>query len=198
MTEQSTIENKPAVGEMPPDVVYKAMLGIANEVAQKVQIEDVCLVNTRAVRNVRPDSLPGDVHFDFECNHTLDRDEKRLAARVHYRFHARYDGEQNVGDPLENAPLCVYAIFRANYKLESLDGLSDAHIAAFATLNGAFNTWPYWREYLQSTLSRMGLPPITVPVFQPRKIAKLFEKARPVDVPAEPVAVKSQQALSGE
>jgi len=52
------------------------------------------------------------------------------------------------------------------YKLTSLEGLGADNFAQFARLNGIYNAWPYWREFVQSTIARMGLPPLVVPVFQ--------------------------------
>ncbi len=39
----------------------------------------------------------------------------------------------------------------------------------FASLNGVFNAWPYFREFLQSATTRMGLPQFVLPVFRIRK-----------------------------
>jgi hypothetical protein len=44
--------------------------------------------------------------------------------------------------------------------------LSDTDVAAFATINGPFNAWPYWREFTQSSLSRLGLPVFALPLFR--------------------------------
>jgi hypothetical protein len=51
------------------------------------------------------------------------------------------------------------------------DGLDFApeELAAFARLNGVFNAWPYFREFLQSATTRMGLPQFVLPVFRVRK-----------------------------
>jgi preprotein translocase subunit SecB len=48
----------------------------------------------------------------------------------------------------------------------SLEGLTEAHLDAFAKTNAVFNAWPYWREFVQSTTVRMGLPPLVTPVFR--------------------------------
>lgn len=44
-----------------------------------------------------------------------------------------------------------------------------AELEAFANLNGVFNAWPYFREFLQSATTRMGLPPFVLPVFRVRR-----------------------------
>ena len=33
-------------------------------------------------------------------------------------------------------------------------------------LNVPFNSWGYWREFVQSSLSRLGYPPLTLPLFR--------------------------------
>ncbi len=62
--------------------------------------------------------------------------------------------------------LAIEASFALQYQLASLEGLTEEQFKAFAMTNGIYNAWPYWREYVQSTTSRMGLPPIVVPVFR--------------------------------
>jgi hypothetical protein len=39
-------------------------------------------------------------------------------------------------------------------------------VDAFAKVNGVFNAWPYFREYIQTTTQRMNLPPIIIPVYR--------------------------------
>jgi hypothetical protein len=70
-------------------------------------------------------------------------------------------------DTASEAPLSVTARFVLVYSVKSFDGIDNEHISAFAGTNGVFNAWPYWREFVQNTTARMGLPrPITIPVFR--------------------------------
>lgn len=72
------------------------------------------------------------------------------------------DGDEgDAGDTLH-----VFAVFVLHYeysarKPELLPLVDVQSVAAFAEFNATFNAWPYWREYLQSTTVRMGLPPVT-------------------------------------
>ena len=51
--------------------------------------------------------------------------------------------------------------------MKSFEGINDEHLHAFSATNGVFNAWPYWREFVQNTTARMGLPtPVIVPVFR--------------------------------
>jgi hypothetical protein len=42
----------------------------------------------------------------------------------------------------------------------------DEDMDEFATVNVPFNSWGYWREFVQSSLARLGLPPVTIPLFR--------------------------------
>jgi hypothetical protein len=62
----------------------------------------------------------------------------------------------------------IAAEFSANYRLkEEADenGLRDA-LSEFSQINVGYHVWPYWREYVQSTCTRIGIPPIPVPIYQ--------------------------------
>lgn len=48
----------------------------------------------------------------------------------------------------------------------------DNEIEAFGITNVVFNAWPYAREYVQSTLMRMDLPPFAMPLL---KISDLIQ-----------------------
>jgi len=57
----------------------------------------------------------------------------------------------------------VSAIFSSEYKLTDADSFDEAAMVEFLRHNVRHHVWPYWREYLQSTCMRMGLPPVPVP-----------------------------------
>ena len=44
--------------------------------------------------------------------------------------------------------------------------MNEGALELFAQANGTFNLWPYWREFVQSTSTRMGLPALTVPSYR--------------------------------
>jgi hypothetical protein len=39
-------------------------------------------------------------------------------------------------------------------------------LQAFADTNALMNCWPYWRELVQTTVARMNLPPLVVPLLR--------------------------------
>ena len=62
----------------------------------------------------------------------------------------------------------IKAEFAAHYALPDeveIKALGPA-LAEFCRHNVGFHVWPYWREFVQSTCTRMGFPPVPVPMYQ--------------------------------
>lgn len=68
--------------------------------------------------------------------------------------------------------LRIAATFGLTYNFPSLDGVTDEMVNGFCRVIGVHNVWPYWREFVQSTLGRMGLPPFYVPLLRLDQLAK--------------------------
>lgn len=61
----------------------------------------------------------------------------------------------------------LLATFHAHYVMNR--GMPDearADLDAFAQTNAVVHTWPYFRELVQSTIWRCGLPPFPLPLFR--------------------------------
>ena len=73
--------------------------------------------------------------------------------------------------------LVIECTWVLDYQLASGYRPTPEAVKAFKEGNAVFNCWPYFREYVQSTVSRMDLPPLTLPLL--RLMPKLpKEKAR--------------------
>jgi len=55
--------------------------------------------------------------------------------------------------------------FAALYAVDA-DGPRDDELDAFARTTGVFALYPYARSWVQDTTARMGLPPLTLPVYR--------------------------------
>lgn len=64
----------------------------------------------------------------------------------------------------EVEPYQLTAQFRLTYDVKLVERPQDADVDQFANWNAVFNAWPYWREYLSSTLNRARLDYFLVPV----------------------------------
>ncbi|MEX1221782.1 MAG: hypothetical protein WEA82_06680 [Idiomarina sp.] len=57
--------------------------------------------------------------------------------------------------------------FVAEYLIsDDFNKADEEALKAFALSNASFHVWPYWREYLMSTCTRLNLPKIPLPVKQ--------------------------------
>lgn len=64
----------------------------------------------------------------------------------------------------------VSAVFDLAYSLPGAVTFPAEELEGFAHLNSVFNAWPYWREIVQTSLSRMAMPVLTVPLYRlPRR-----------------------------
>jgi len=62
----------------------------------------------------------------------------------------------------------ITAEFSVQYVLKkdvTEEKLQDA-LKEFARYNVGYHVWPYWREYVQSTCGRIGIPPIPIPMYR--------------------------------
>lgn len=61
----------------------------------------------------------------------------------------------------------IEGTFVAEYLIsDDFDKNDEEALKAFALSNASFHVWPYWREYLMSTCTRLNLPKIPLPVKQ--------------------------------
>lgn len=68
-------------------------------------------------------------------------------------------------DPATGQVAEIQALFLADYLIKPDSTPDKASLDAFASVNVGYHVWPYWREYLQSTCARAGLPLIALPMY---------------------------------
>jgi preprotein translocase subunit SecB len=66
----------------------------------------------------------------------------------------------------ENTIISIAGRLLAEYDLPDEEHPSPEQMKAFAKTNGMVNIWPYWREFVQASTLRAGLPPLTMPLFR--------------------------------
>ena len=71
--------------------------------------------------------------------------------------------EKKPDDKKPEPVILVECAYDVDYLLREGFEITPDHVKAFKDGNAIFNAWPYFREYLQSNLQRMGLPPLTAP-----------------------------------
>lgn len=83
----------------------------------------------------------------------------------------------------QSKQVALFARVRLEYQLVKDRGaVDDDDATVFGRVNGIYNAWPYLREFVQSGLLRLGLPPFELPLLRAGAAAHL---AGLVDPPAE-------------
>lgn len=91
-------------------------------------------------------------------------DEKDQAGflALEYTFGKRVIRGDQVSEEEPEVLLEIAGNFSANYLIDQDAPPSKEAILVFVEQNGLLHVWPYWREYVQSSCSRIGIPPIPV------------------------------------
>jgi hypothetical protein len=79
--------------------------------------------------------------------------------------------------------LQIGATFGLTYNFPSLENMTDEMMNGFCRVIGLNNVWPYWREFVQSTMGRMGLPPFHVPLLKLNELVEIKEQQPDVSKP---------------
>lgn len=136
-------------------------MDLSYTVAQRVQLEDVHIA--RAVMKRAADiQHPARIELSFAVAPELEQADNRLRITITFRLQERV----GTGERAERG-LSIETVYVLCYRLSSDESLSPAHLDAFAEMNGVYNAWPYWREFVQNATIRMGLPGLTIPVLPP-------------------------------
>lgn len=136
---------------------------LAAAVADRVEIRDVRLIRCACHQSPQAahiGKLTANLHRKSDVQ--IDESKNTIAVIAHFEFLGRDAAQPADGDP----DFRVSADFLVLYTAKSLSGLGKPNFEKFGELNGTYNAWPYWREFLHNTMSRMELKPFLLPVFR--------------------------------
>ena len=139
---------------------------------QAAQIEDIRLVETTAQTRIRSAKDAGPVDLKIKMSANVKEHHKDGTFFVLAMLEVRVVPPQSP----ENPVVSVKAGFELKYKLPKAFGATRRELDMFAKVNSLFNAWPYWREFVQNTATRMNLPPIVLPLFRLADLTKTVPK----------------------
>jgi hypothetical protein len=127
-----------------------------NEFIQQIELEDIMLVNAK-IDNLDTSYIPEESSFETSFKAEYTQEEEGFCVLNTYRARVK-----DISTKTVKARLIVS--FQVDYssKIEMDDELFDL----FKVRNLIVNTWPYFREFAQSSTQRMGWPPYVAPVFR--------------------------------
>ena len=132
-----------------------------SRIVSAVEIKSVRLREAHC-RSVRPSEIAETIavkpSHDAEVIESGDRES--LEVEVAFVLDvSNADGEQEFQAEIRGT-------FELLYRIPADKDFSSEELAAFAQVNAVFNAWPYWREFVQTSLARMEMPVLTMPVFR--------------------------------
>ncbi len=136
------------------------------------QLKSVRLVELTAKSSIRSPREAGkiDVFVDTSVEQPiLPQDEI---------FHVRASINTTIMSQ-DKTVVSILATFELSYLLPGDVKVTEGELNDFARINATFNVWPYWREFVQNTVTRMNLPPVVLPLFRLKVAVKQLEVAPP-------------------
>jgi preprotein translocase subunit SecB len=139
---------------------YASTTEQALALSERVQLEDVRLVSCSCRQE--PEAVQGKKKVNIRYSTKNHTNQNTGYLLVFPEFHL----EGFLATESDKPVIKINATFLLAYKVASFDGFTKQGLKRFADLNGVYNAWPYWREFVQETTARMGLPTLTIPVFR--------------------------------
>jgi hypothetical protein len=143
------------------------------KVAQNALVKEIYLVATKASREplvIPPETLS----LKYESHSKiLQSSEDTLSILCSFAVTAF--GQKKP----DTAVINIEASFCISYIINNLSDFKFEDIEHFSKINPVYNLWSFWREFVQSVTTRMGLPALTIPLLHiiPKKSTKEQEKS---------------------
>jgi len=126
-----------------------------NKFVGQIEIIDVCLISAKIENLVYAKSHP-EIEFGIRERAWYENQDNHIDAFHRYSLTAKdAENKQNIAK--------VSVTFVVKY--ESEIPMTEDIFKAFKERNLPLNTWPYFREFAQSSFLRMGWTSVVVPVY---------------------------------
>ncbi|GDY00003.1 hypothetical protein LBMAG48_24060 [Phycisphaerae bacterium] len=106
--------------------------------------------------------------WDFE----RATDDKQLRVIGRFSFFGTTRPEDGSAPNEADAFVRADADFMIAYEMSEGPAFSDDDIRAFMQINSTMNAYPFWREFVYSSLARAGLATMLLPPFNPIKAVR--------------------------
>jgi len=138
-------------------------LPIPHRIVRAAQIDSIRLKRLVAESRIR--SASEMTNPDLTVGYSASASDRETAG-----FWVVVRAEAVVKDKNLTAPesaIRIAAAVEVKYTLpKDMEPPTDEELQSFADSNGVLNAWPYLREAIQDSSSRMGFPPILLPLYR--------------------------------
>jgi len=165
---------------------------LAASMAKKLSIERVQLVGCEVKQSLQKDPPPH-IRIQIQCNSAYDDEKRTVSVGLDFVLVAYYQDP-----PPDDAPLLIRAKYQLTYVTKKVAKFTSEQLGAFSQASATSDAWPYWREFVQSMTTRIGLPALTVPLFSPGSVEALETKPaqKKKASRSEPQSTKRKKATS--
>ena len=125
-----------------------------NSFIRGLDIKDIRLISA-TIENIERSYMPSEAVIKWRIASSYENKENRI--EVIHRYNVRVL-EKDI-----DLKAKIKVVFCVTY--ESKTPMNDDYFERFKTRNLPLNTWPYFREYIHNSLSRMGWPSFVAPAF---------------------------------
>ena len=155
-------------------------------VAQKAALEEIYLVDAKVVRD-DPLAIPSEtLSLKFKCStKILPCEDDKNTLPILCNFGVAAFSKKSPDKIVMN----IEASFCISYVFKPLSDFNPDDIEQFSKINPIYNVWAYWREFVQSMTTRMGVSVLTIPLLKivPKKSLKKKMKHQTVKGDATPL-----------
>jgi hypothetical protein len=143
----------------------KEEMALAFEVHRNAAICAVRLRRSRMAGQTLEEAPEGPIRVKFTLkSRSATAPKGKLRVEVDFRMAGEIEAQAAERQASKKQTVasvdCTYVV---DYQLREGFVPSAKQVKAFKDGNVIFNCWPYFREYLQESVQRMGLPPLTAP-----------------------------------
>ena len=134
-----------------------------SRIVSVIEIESVRLCEAHCRSAVHPSEIGDAIIVKTSCETAVVKEpgeDGSLRIEVAFAMEVRSASDE------EKLQAEIRGTFGLSYKVPDDEGFSIEELDAFGQGNAVFNAWPYWRELVQTSLARMSMPLLTVPVFR--------------------------------
>jgi hypothetical protein len=139
------------------------------------QLIELVLVKSSASREGVKGGVPppGHVTVNTQLHVGVNEEAHALGALFEIAVLARYKAE-------EEPALQIYGQFKLGYKFtKSIANVDHTLVTRFMMKIGGVHVWPYWRDLVQTTTLKMGMPALRMPLTFEMDSDAPIEKAPP-------------------
>jgi len=126
-------------------------------------LKSVDLVSIRFSKyNVKSNkkNIESEMNIDvkYKTSYEIEPNDTMATATIAYTLKAYKKFKKNFVLQIE----CVMEVV-----LESRSSFNEDFLDIYLDVNLNYNAWPYFREFVQDTAQRIGIPPLTLPFYKP-------------------------------